>query len=222
MGLNHVHRSQNLSISVSHQLKIRYNSVIETIQLKGGILVPTQTISPEQDSELVASVAAEQLGIKAVTLRKYSTMVEKQLNDENRFRPADNSHRLYTAADLKTFQAAIELAEQGTTLATALGRAFGAKTATTTKQPIAKPTTMTQSNKSEKVPEATPTSKSIDPNKMAPAAKPDGPSNAELYKQQEMIIRRLDSLSERLNQVLVRLDQQASQAAKPWWHFWEK
>ena len=55
----------------------------------------TQTISPEQDSELVASVAAEQLGIKAVTLRKYSTMVEKQLNDENRFRPADNSHRLY-------------------------------------------------------------------------------------------------------------------------------
>lgn len=64
----------------------------------------TQTISPEQDSELVASVAAEQLGIKAVTLRKYSTMVEKQLNDENRFRPADNSHRLYTAADLKLFR----------------------------------------------------------------------------------------------------------------------
>ena len=101
----------------------------------------TQTISPEQDSELVASVAAEQLGIKAVTLRKYSTMVEKQLNDENRFRPADNSHRLYTAADLKTFQAAIELAEQGTTLATALGRAFGAKVPTP-KQPAA---TTTQS-----------------------------------------------------------------------------
>ena len=39
----------------------------------------TQTISPEQDSELVASVAAEQLGIKAVTLRKYSTMVENSL-----------------------------------------------------------------------------------------------------------------------------------------------
>ena len=104
----------------------------------------TQTISPEQDSELVASVAAEQLGIKAVTLRKYSTMVEKQLNDENRFRPADNSHRLYTAADLKTFQAAIELAEQGTTLATALGRAFGAKVPTS-KQPAA---TTTQSEKS--------------------------------------------------------------------------
>ncbi|WQH19360.1 hypothetical protein T1I15_05045 [Lactiplantibacillus plantarum] len=47
----------------------------------------TQTISPEQDSELVASVAAEQLGIKAVTLRKYSTMVEKQLNDENQLPP---------------------------------------------------------------------------------------------------------------------------------------
>ncbi|MHA3850787.1 hypothetical protein ACX1CG_04190 [Lactiplantibacillus plantarum] len=181
----------------------------------------TQTISPEQDSELVASVAAEQLGIKAVTLRKYSTMVEKQLNDENRFRPADNSHRLYTAADLKTFQAAIELAEQGTTLATALGRAFGAKVPTS-KQPAA---TTTQSEKSApatttKLPLITTTT--VDPSKMAPAAKPDGPTNAELYKQQEMIIRRLDSLSDRLNQVLDQLDQQASQAAKPWWHFWEK
>ncbi|MGN8167773.1 hypothetical protein [Lactiplantibacillus plantarum] len=165
----------------------------------------TQTISPEQDSELVASVAAEQLGIKAVTLRKYSTMVEKQLNDENRFRPADNSHRLYTAADLKTFQAAIELAEQGTTLATALGRAFGAKVPTS-KQPAA---TTTQSEKSApatttKSPLITTTT--VDPSKMAPAAKPDGPTNAELYKQQEMIIRRLDSLSDRLNQVLDQLD----------------
>ncbi|MCQ7016904.1 hypothetical protein, partial [Clostridioides difficile] len=66
------------------------------------------------------------------------------------------------------------------------------------------------------------TTTTVDPSKMAPAAKPDGPTNAELYKQQEMFIRRLDSLSDRLNQVLDQLDQQASQAAKPWWHFWEK
>lgn len=182
----------------------------------------TQTISPEQDSELVASVAAEQLGIKAVTLRKYSTMVEKQLNDENRFRPADNSHRLYTAADLKTFQAAIELAEQGTTLATALDGRLVLRS----RHPNNRQRTTTQSEKpapatTTKSPLITTTT--VDPSKMAPAAKPDGPTNAELYKQkQEMIIRRLDSLSDRLNQVLDQLDQQASQAAKPWWHFWEK
>ena len=181
----------------------------------------TQTISPEQDPELIASVAAEKLGIKAVTLRKYSTMVEKQLNDENRFRPADNSHRLYTAADLKTFQAAIDLAEQGTTLATALGRAFGVKEAhlaqtQSTVTPVTPPAQSTHPSA------ATEPVTTTAPVKMAPAAKPDGPSNAELYKQQEVMIRRLDSLSERLNQVRLQLDQQAEQAAKPWWHFWEK
>lgn len=186
----------------------------------------TQTISPEQDSELVASVAAEQLGIKAVTLRKYSTMVEKQLNDENRFRPADNSHRLYSPADLKTFQAAIDLAEQGTTLATALGRAFGTKPAepaTEEQAPKAPAATAEQAEPvTEKATKTEATTAPVNDDKLVPTARPSGPTNTELYKQQEIIIRRLDSLSERLNQVMTQLDQQSQQAAKPWWHFWER
>ncbi|WP_047998778.1 MerR family transcriptional regulator [Lactiplantibacillus herbarum] len=169
-----------------------------------------QTVASQPTTELVASVAAEQLGIKAVTLRKYSTMVEKQLNDDNRFRPADNSHRLYTPADLETFKTAIDLAEQGTTLATALNQAFNADTKTTT-------TSTTTAPKSQA---ATTTAPTTAP-KVA-AKTDDGPSNAELAKQQEIIIRRLDSLNYRLNLVLERLDEQAKQAPTPWWHFWEK
>lgn len=186
----------------------------------------TQTLSPEQDSELVASVAAEQLGIKAVTLRKYSTMVEKQLNDENRFRPADNSHRLYSPADLKTFQAAIDLAEQGTTLATALGRAFGTKQAeptTAEKAPKAPAAAAEQAESvAEKATKPETATTSVTDDKRVPTARPSGPTNTELYKQQEIIIRRLDSLSDRLNQVMAQLDQQSQQATKPWWHFWER
>ena len=169
-----------------------------------------QTTTPT--TELVASVAAEQLGIKAVTLRKYSTMVEKQLNDENRFRPADNSHRLYTTTDLEIFKIAIALAEQGTTLATALNQAFGTSDDTVTPTPTSSTTVSAPSATATKI-AATP--------KAAPIAT-DGPSNAELAKQQEIIIRRLDSLNYRLNLVLERLDEQAKQTPTPWWHFWEK
>ena len=168
-----------------------------------------QTVTSQPTTELVASVAAEQLGIKAVTLRKYSTMVEKQLNDDNRFRPADNSHRLYTPADLETFKTAIDLAEQGTTLATALSQAFSANTATETTNTTTAPKSQTATTAPTTAPKvATKTD--------------DGPSNAELAKQQEIIIRRLDSLNYRLNLVLERLDEQAKQAPTPWWHFWEK
>lgn len=160
------------------------------------------TPTSEAATKLVASVAAEQLGIKAVTLRKYSTMVEKQLNDDTRFRTSDTRHRLYTAADLATFKAAIQLTEQGATLAAALQQTFDGNTSqpanvTPVKQPVKTPTTTTS----------------------APAT--SGPSNDELAKQQAIIIRRLDSLNYRMNLVLERLEAQANhQAAKPWWQFW--
>lgn len=161
-----------------------------------------------KDHPLVASAAAKQLGIKAVTLRKYSTMVEKQLADETRFRDTDNGHRQYSAADLATFQAAIDLSEQGVALAEALARTFG------TKQPAITVTVPAKSQPKTATTSSTP---------VAPAP---GPSNAELARQQDIIIRRLDSLNTRLNQVLAQLDRQderaQQQAAKPWWQFWNK
>ncbi|ETY75576.1 MerR family transcriptional regulator [Lactiplantibacillus fabifermentans] len=168
----------------------------------------------DQDSKLVASVAAEHLGIKAVTLRKYSTLVEKQLNDERRFRTGTNSHRLYTAADLAAFQQAIALTEAGTTLADALNQTF-----------TAAPT-----------PKATPTAKSAPKTALAPAPQAAvNPAyaelsqqnhelmkqNEELAKQQQVMTRRLDSLNYRLNLVLDKLDQQPKKTT-PWWLGWLK
>lgn len=177
----------------------------------------TSITTPDEHTKLIASVAAEQLGIKAVTLRKYSTLVEKQLADETRFRSADNRHRLYSPADLATFKTAIELTEQGTTLAAALAQTF-------------KPAKQTEANRLNKSDDQTPpTQPAVQPQPTAPAqpvepatpTQPTGPSNAELAKQQAIIIRRLDSLNYRLNLVLDRLDEQAhQQAAKPWWQFW--
>ena len=167
--------------------------------------MPTTTIQPEQQTKLVASVAAEQLGIKAVTLRKYSTMIEKQLNNEDLFRTNGTSHRLYTAADLAAFKDAIALTEQGTTLAEALQQSFDQpqpKVVVERNMP-AKPTAPSKSQATVKVPQST------------------EPSNEELYKQQQIMIRRLDSLSQRLNQVLIKLDQQAAPKPQhPWWQFW--
>ncbi|RRK10421.1 MerR family transcriptional regulator [Lactiplantibacillus garii] len=164
------------------------------------------TATPDQATKLVASVAAQQLGIKAVTLRKYSTLVEKQLADETRFRTADNSHRLYSPADLETFKAAIALTERGVTLANALEQTFDPHS-----HPVAPaPKQPTPASAPE------PTTKAV-------TTQSEGPSNAELAKQQAIIIRRLDSLNYRLNLVLDRLDDQAKQqAAKPWWQFWTK
>lgn len=167
--------------------------------------MPTQT-KPEQTTKLVASVAADQLGIKAVTLRKYSTMIEKQLDNEDLFRTSGTSHRLYTGADLAAFKDAISLTEQGTTLAEALQKSFA--------QPQAK-----------LVIESTIPTKAVPtPTESQPVVKvtqTSGPSNEELYKQQQIMIRRLDSLSQRLNQVLVELDQQATPKPQhPWWQFW--
>ncbi|WP_318767322.1 MerR family transcriptional regulator [Lactiplantibacillus carotarum] len=166
------------------------------------------TVTTEPTTKLVASVAAKQLGIKAVTLRKYSTLVEKQLNDETRFRTADNSHRLYTPADLDIFKAAITLTEQGVNLATALDQTFNGQAPVTAAKITPNATT---------VEPVTPATAPIAP------TQPTGPTNAELAKQQEIIIRRLDSLNYRLNLVLDRLDEQAKvQATKPWWQFWAK
>lgn len=171
------------------------------------LILSEQTINPEQETKLVASVAAKQLGIKAVTLRKYSTLVEKQLNDETRFRTTDSSHRLYNQADLATFKAAIELTEQGATLANALDQTFNEQGT----QPVS------EASVEETVTPAAKPTKPVQP----AVAQPSGPSNAELAKQQEIIIRRLDSLNYRLNLVLDRLDDQAAkQRAKPWWQFW--
>jgi len=171
--------------------------------------LPTKTTQPDQTTKLVASVAADQLGIKAVTLRKYSTMIEKQLNNEDLFRSSGTSHRLYTAADLAAFKDAITLTEQGTTLAEALQQSFH--------QPQPKTTLVV---------EKTVTNKPVTPvaaSKPAPQQpEPTGPTNQDLYKQQEQMIRRLDSLNSRLNQVLVKLDQQATpRPQRPWWQFWK-
>lgn len=171
------------------------------------------TTKPATESKLAASVAAEQLGIKAVTLRKYSTMVEKQLDDETRFRSEDNRHRLYSAADLATFEAAIKLSENGTTLATALAKTFNTKQA--------KPSSPAQPATPKQPVEAN----QATPQPQAPAVvRPADPDVAELAKQQVIIIRRLESLSQRLNQAMDQLDrienQQAKQAARPWWRFW--
>ncbi|WP_137626265.1 MerR family transcriptional regulator [Lactiplantibacillus pingfangensis] len=169
--------------------------------------MPTKTTQPDQSTKLVASVAADQLGIKAVTLRKYSTMIEKQLNNEDLFRTTGTSHRLYTATDLAAFKAAIALTEQGTTLAEALQKSFD--------QPAQQPNFVVEST----IP-----TKPVSPVEPQPAIKPvqpSGPSNEELYKQQQIMIRRLDSLNHRLNQVLVKLDQQAAPKPQhPWWQFW--
>ncbi|BDZ29747.1 hypothetical protein RA086_01040 [Lactiplantibacillus sp. WILCCON 0030] len=166
----------------------------------------TQTSQSDQTTKLVASVAADQLGIKAVTLRKYSTMIEKQLNNEDLFRSSGTSHRLYTAADLAAFKDAITLTEHGTTLAEALQQSFN--------QPQPKTTLVVEKTVTR---QPTAAKKVVD----TPPVTPNEPTNAELLKQQQIMIRRLDSLNQRLNQVLVKLDQQATpQPQHPWWQFW--
>lgn len=152
--------------------------------------MPTKTTQPDQKTKLVASVAADQLGIKAVTLRKYSTMIEKQLNNEDLFRSSGTSHRLYTAADLAAFKDAITLTEQGATLAEALQQSF---TPTT---PAAKVIAI-KADKSAAKTQSKPDVKLI---------KPAEPANVALIEQQRLT-QRLTRLSQRLDQLATQAEQ---------------
>lgn len=73
-----------------------------------------------------ATYTANQLGIKPITLRKYSAKVEELLGDTDRFKRGHDS-RKYTDTDIDIYKKAISLkAESGITLDNALKMAFTA------------------------------------------------------------------------------------------------
>ncbi|PRO89210.1 hypothetical protein C6Y13_07850 [Lactiplantibacillus pentosus] len=65
--------------------------------------------STQKKQGISAVQAAMKLGIKAVTLRKYSLIVEKELNDKLKFRNKINKNRVYTASDITRFSRSITL-----------------------------------------------------------------------------------------------------------------
>lgn len=80
--------------------------------------------STQKKQGISAVQAAMKLGIKAVTLRKYSLIVEKELNDKLKFRNKINKNRVYTASDITRFSRSITLTKSGFALSDALKISF--------------------------------------------------------------------------------------------------
>lgn len=68
--------------------------------------------------------ASEKLKIKAVTLRKYSLIVENELNDKLKFRNEINKNRVYSMEDITRFKKSIILTKNGFVLSDALKIGF--------------------------------------------------------------------------------------------------
>ena len=68
--------------------------------------------------------ASEKLKIKAVTLRKYSLIVENELNDKLKFRNEINKNRVYSMEVITRFKKSIILTKNGFVLSDALKIGF--------------------------------------------------------------------------------------------------